>query len=65
MKLYEVIRTDPWGWDEYDSFVVRAENKENALKVIDQYDFRVDNTNIIEITLDGEEKIILGSFNAG
>ena len=31
MKLYLVTRTDNWSYDEYDSFVVAAENEENAL----------------------------------
>lgn len=32
MKLYFVTRTDDWGYDDFDSFVVAAESEENALK---------------------------------
>ena len=31
MKLYLVSRTDRWSWDDYDSFVVAAENEESVL----------------------------------
>lgn len=32
MKLYLISRTDGCDYDEYDSFVVAAENEESALK---------------------------------
>lgn len=32
MKLYLVSRTDDWGYDDYDSFVVAAKSEENALE---------------------------------
>lgn len=32
MKLYLIFRKDRTNYDEYDSFVVAAENEENALK---------------------------------
>lgn len=31
MKLYLISRTDKWGYDDYDSFLVAAENEESAL----------------------------------
>ena len=75
MKLYLVTRTDEWDWDEYNGFVIRAVNEENALelahKFADEYDnpedytFRPDNTKIVEITNEGLEEIILESFIGG
>lgn len=31
MKLYLVTRTDDWSYDDYDSFLVAAENEASAL----------------------------------
>ena len=70
MKLYLVERTDKIDYDEYDSYVVRANNVEDALKLCQNKEFkdecfRIDNTEITEILLEGKEEIIIGSFNAG
>ena len=72
MKLFLITRTDDWDWDEYDSFVIRAENKENVLTLAraeisswSEDTFTKENTVITELTSKGEEQIILGSFNAG
>jgi len=32
MKLYLISRTDNWGYDDFDAFVVAAENEESALE---------------------------------
>ena len=74
MKLWLVKRTDGIDYDEFVSFVVRAENKKKALNICkyesNKYNwreatFRDDNTEIIELTTDGEEEMIMDSFNAG
>ena len=70
MKLYRVYRTDNVGWDEYDSFIVRAENEERALELCLEAEygdknFIKDNVVFVELTVEGTEGIILGSFNAG
>lgn len=38
MKLFLVERTDPVDWDEYDSLVIRAYNKEHALDIASKTD---------------------------
>ncbi len=74
--FYLVERTDEIGWDEYDSFVIKADNKEKALAMAhDQAGnqwrgeekpyFREDNTRITELSDKMDDGIILGSFNAG
>jgi len=72
MKLYLIERTDGIDYDEYDSFVVRSENKENILSLVKKQigswsedTFTENNTKITEPVSEGEEQVILGSFNAG
>jgi hypothetical protein len=71
VKLYKIIRKDLWNYDEYDSFVVRAENEERALELCREREgsyrqnFFIENVTIIELNIDGIEEVILGSFNAG
>jgi urease accessory protein UreE len=66
MKIYLVERQDRVGWDEYDSFVVRAENEEDALIQCDYTLCSKENgTTVTEIKAKGEKGRILGSFNAG
>jgi hypothetical protein len=64
MKLFLVV-VDSYDYEEYDSFVVRAEDEENALMVCNEEAWTKDNTTITEIKTKGKEKIILGSYNAG
>jgi hypothetical protein len=64
-RIYLVTRTDEIDWDEYDAFVVRAENEEDALLQCDYGYLNKGNTTVIEITQEGEKGRILGSFNAG
>ena len=63
--LYLVTRTDKVDYDEYDSFVVRANSVQTAIVVCDNSQFTKDNTNVIELRTDGNTEIIIGSFNAG
>lgn len=72
MKLYLVARTDDIGYDEYDAFVVRAASPEDAAAVVadsHNYTWPVknggENIEVTELSADGEETIILSSFNAG
>ena len=69
MKLWLLMRKDSVGYDEYDSFVVRAENEEEARRLArdstsngwtseDQVDCHI----LLE---EGIAEIILGSYNAG
>lgn len=71
MKLYLLIRTDGLEYDEFDAFVVAAENEENALKwQPSKYNFGWTSKENIKIEYIGEsnspiEKVIIASFNAG
>ena len=66
MKIYFVGRTDKIDYDEYDSFIVRAENKKDALQLLTNKEgFKEATTEIKEINIEGKSDIILGSFNAG
>ena len=66
MKLFK-ITTDDFGWDDYNGFVVRAETKERAKELITKVvynNFKGEETyEVIEI--EGEEGIVLESFNSG
>lgn len=69
-KLWLVSRTGRIGWDEYDAHVVRAETELDALrnaltKTGEEGESGWVTCNITEIPLDGEDEIILSSFNAG
>ena len=64
MKLF-LVEVDGCGYDEYDSFVVRAADEENALMACNEETWTKDNTKVTEILTEGQEQIILGSFNAG
>ena len=66
MKIYWVGRTDDVDYDEYDSFVVIAEDEQDAVIQCNNDLFRFDNTVVDEIIPENEKKgIVLGSFNAG
>jgi hypothetical protein len=72
MKVYLVSRTDRVDYDEYDSWVVVAENEERAKEMCKDwgsYDYMHNNkkqppVEVYEIKLD-KECFVLGSFNAG
>ena len=73
MNLYLVKRTDRPGWDEYDGIVVRAESEARAIEMAtgaDEYGIHYSglaphNIEVTEISADGDEAVILSSFNAG
>jgi hypothetical protein len=60
MKIYLVERNDKIDWDEYDSWVIRANNEEEAKEITGYED-----VTITEVTRKGDKGLILGSFNAG
>jgi hypothetical protein len=71
--LYLVKRLDHAGYDEYVGFVVRAKNKDEAIKLCQEWgtpyedineDFRPENVTVEVIDINGESGIILDSFNA-
>jgi hypothetical protein len=66
MKLY-IVSTDSYGYDEYDSFVVSAKNKNEALKMSSKLP---GDPGKWEVKLIGEynkekSEIVHSSFNAG
>jgi hypothetical protein len=69
MKIYLISTNDDWGYDDYDSIVVIAENKEKAIAYAKEecYNFS-DNLTVREIGIahnnQGEGRV-LASFNAG
>ena len=72
--IYLVERTDDINYDEYDSFVVKADNEEEARIAAqnkagkcchnNEWFFEKDKTRITELDFI-ENGVILGSFNAG
>jgi hypothetical protein len=68
MNIYLIIRTDEWGYDEYDSCIVIENSRLNAIKEACElgFDERFIECNRIGIAdVDQERGIILSSFNAG
>lgn len=73
MKLYHIKRLDRVYYDEFDSFVVRAEDETAARKLaaskedIDSKESWLDErlSDCTELTSEGDATIILGSYNAG
>jgi hypothetical protein len=64
--IYLVKRTDGIDYDEYDAFVVRSFDPEDAVVVCDDLCFKPESTTVKFIAESpGEREIILGSFNAG
>lgn len=65
--IYLIERLDEVGYDEYDSFVVRAKDPKQALDICSKRAkyFNETNTQITKLCELGEDEIILGSFNAG
>ena len=80
MNIYKLTRNDDWGYDDYDSIIVIADNKEDAIN-IDPYGNKVDWTNprspwvcspiLLDVELIGTATegsvfgCVLASFNAG
>ena len=67
MKLWKLYRNDYVDYDEFSSFVVRAETPEAAFAMVEWGDGRPTFNDITfeEVSPEGEPEIILGSFNAG
>jgi hypothetical protein len=79
MKFWMVKNTGYVGYDEFDSFVVRAASADEARELAavficdDEYDYRKQAAfwrtsplvTVTELTADGMPGVILGSFNAG
>jgi len=65
MNLYRVI-ADNHTYDEYDAFVVRAENEDHALEIVaSQVSPSNQKWEAHKLTVDGEEGVIVASFHAG
>ena len=71
MKLF-IIEFNENGYDQYDSFIVRANNEDEVVKILKKVHKNDYNGidweggfTVKEIHLEGEPKILLGSFNAG
>ena len=64
MKLWLVSRTDEVSYDEYDSFVIRAETLEEAVQIAQTEECH-GHWSGEELTRKGKLGIILGSYNAG
>ena len=73
MKLFLLTR-DNYTWDEYDAFVIRAENEEEARKLAAKegessfesiHWLNKTVSKCEEIKIKGDKGIILSSFNAG
>ena len=72
MKIYK-IEFNKYTYDQYDSFIVRAENEEMAIGLIigkfppEEFS-RVDwkeGYKVVEVLQQGQAEIILKSYNAG
>lgn len=65
MKVYSVW-TDKWDYDNYDAFVVVAENEEKALELVknkfEEYQLPYVNVDEVDLTT---EQVVLESYNAG
>jgi len=68
MKLW-LVETSKYDYDEYDSFIVRAESSEQAYQIVIAFgytsNFQKETTTITEVTVEGEAGIIHSSYNAG
>lgn len=63
MKKVYLVDCEDWGADEYDSFVVIANNEKNAIELVkDKFNETQGKLFAHEILLD-KEKILLGSFH--
>ena len=67
MNIYHIVFTGN-DYDEYDSFVVVAEDDKSALELIENsipYGESVDKITCIGISFETEPRVVIGSFNAG
>lgn len=67
MNIYHIVFTGN-DYDEYDSFVVVAEDDKSALELINKsipYGESVDEITCIGISNKTEPHVVLGSFNRG
>lgn len=64
LKVY-LVESEDWDYNNYDSFVVVAENEEKAIELVKD-SFKEDQGALTakEVSLQ-EECVVLGSFNAG
>lgn len=63
MKKVYLVDCEDWGADEYDSFVVIANNEKNAIELVkDKFNETQGKLFAHEVLLD-KEKILLGSFH--
>ena len=64
LKVY-LVESEDWDYNNYDSFVVVAENEEKAIELVKD-SFKEDQGALTakEVGLQ-EESVVLGSFNAG
>ena len=60
-----LVTADYHGYDEYDAFVVRAPTLLRAHEMVLERTANFRGATIEEIPLEGDEEVILGSFNAG
>ena len=68
MNLYLVKRTNPVGYDEFDSAVIAEESASKARSVFQQLEWADDKylvVSLIGYSSTEEYGVILGSFNAG
>ena len=66
MNIYLVSRTDDWGYDDWDSFVVAASDEETARNTRPDGVCKVDTLEVELIgTTETHDGVILASYNAG
>lgn len=77
MKLFNIYRTEPARYDEFEEFVLRAESEEKArqlaVKACGEYRkefyekiwLNTERSICKELSIEGCEEIILSSFRAG
>lgn len=72
-KIY-LVKADDWSYDDYDSVVVLADSKDEAIKLVETEDSELgqgyfassqEPLTVKEIVMAGESRVLLGSFNAG
>lgn len=67
MNIYH-IKFDKWDYDEYDSFVVIAEDELGAVFLIAAdipVHSIVENVVLLGVSNENSERVVLGSFNRG
>lgn len=67
MKIYHIV-FDGCDYDEYDSFVVIAEDEKQAMELIKNLSpvgYDVESISDIGVSNKSDSEVVLGSFNAG